>query len=299
MPFFLFASHTECNVNDSQLTIKQIIDKYNLLSNRGRSKAFGQHFICDLSLLRKIVSFSAPDQHAHRDIVEIGPGPAGLTRAIIEKLPNSSHLFCIEKDVNMAKVHENLAMCYEPSVRSRLHFIYADALDIELHKLTSRKIIIISNLPYNISTTLLINWFHNDIGFIDTMTLMFQKEVASRIVASTGTKAYGRLSVISQTLCNCRKLFDISNMAFHPPPKVLSTVLQLKPRENIENTNIASLETLTNMCFQRRRKTMFSILKNKLANASELLAVCQIDMNDRPENVSPEQFVKLCERIPQ
>jgi 16S rRNA (adenine1518-N6/adenine1519-N6)-dimethyltransferase len=293
---------------DSQLTIKQIIDKYGLLNDAVRSKSLGQHFLCDLSLLRKIVAFAQLDGiidgpldgtfdgNSDCDIVEIGPGATGLTRAIIEKLPGNSHLFCIEKDIRMRPVHENLAVCYDEHIKSRLHFIYANALDVELHKLTDKKIILISNLPYNVSTKLLTNWLHYDISSINSMILMFQKEVAARITARLSTKEYGRLSVIAQTLCNYERLFDISNMAFYPPPKVLSTVLRLKPKKNIDKSiNLEHLERITNVCFQKRRKTMFSILKSKCSDVENLLTKCGIDKNDRPENVSFEKFIALSE----
>ncbi|MDR0744428.1 MAG: 16S rRNA (adenine(1518)-N(6)/adenine(1519)-N(6))-dimethyltransferase RsmA [Holosporales bacterium] len=270
--------------NDLNLTIKQVIDKYDLLGNKSRAKAFGQHFLCDLSLLRKIALCAAPYDDC--DIIEIGPGPCGLTRAILELSKENNKVYCIEKDKNLENVHKNIVRNY-----NNLVFIYADALLINIHELTKKDIIIISNLPYNVSTQLLVNWLLN-IKNMKKMILTFQKEVAQRICAPINTKLYGRLSIISQLLCHTEKLFDISNKAFYPPPKVLSSVVKLTPL-NVNITNINELEKLIAICFQQRRKTIFSILKSKYENIEEILRKCNIDKLSRPENISPGAFLEL------
>lgn len=286
-------------MNDLELTIKQVIDKYELLNNRARSKSFGQHFLCDSSLLKKIASCAAPFSPDEQDIIEIGPGPTGLTRAIMD-ISSNSKVICIEKDENLKPVHDSLLKCYEciDHYRQRLSFIYDDALDVNLSTVTNKQIVIISNLPYNVGTQLLLNWVHN-IEKIDRMILMFQKEVADRITASVGTKTYGRLSVIIQLLCRVEKIFDISNRAFYPPPKITSTVIKLTPIREID-FDINRLENLTSICFQQRRKTIFSILKKHQLSIELLesaLETCCIEKNDRPENISPQQFLQLSQVI--
>ena len=273
---------------DLDLSVRQIIEKYGLLQNKARSKSFGQHFLCDFSLLKKIVLVASPFEN--ESIIEIGPGPCGLTRSILS-LTKNNKVFCIEKDKNLKEAHDNLKVFFE----DRLNFIYEDALKIKLQDITSNEIIIIANLPYNVATPLLLGWLH-DLRHIKKMVLMFQKEVADRICAPQNTKEYGRLSVISQVLCKTEKIFNISDQAFFPKPKVTSSVVRLTPKKDFL-TNTSDLENITNICFQQRRKTMFSILKKRyeqdfLENA---LTSCDIEKTDRPENVSPSQFLKLSE----
>ncbi len=279
--------------NDLELTIKQIIDKYSLLANKGKSRSLGQNFLCDYSLLRKIVSCAFPFSD-NQDIVEIGSGPGGLTRAIMELSLDTSKVFCIEKDLSLKEVHNNLKKCYE---KDKLEFIYADALDIRVLDITKKEIVIIANLPYNVGTQLLINWFH-DIQNIGKMILLFQKEVANRITAKTGGKDYGRLSIISQLLCYCEKVFDISNRAFYPPPKVTSTVVKLIPKKNI-TFNFEKFEKITAICFQQRRKTVFNSMKNHYDNEKLAWALIDSGINktDRPETISPEKFLQLHNKL--
>lgn len=277
------------NNSDLDLTIKQIIDKYSLLSNKGKSKSFGQNFICDASLLKKIVSCAAPFE-ANQDIIEVGPGPGGLTRAMMELTQKSSKIFCIEKDLSLKEVHDNLKNCYE---NSKLNFIYEDALKVDLSDITKREIVIISNLPYNVGTQLLINWLHN-IKDIKKMILMFQKEVANRIVAKVGGREYGRLSIISQLLCNCEKAFDISNRAFYPAPKVTSTLIKLTPKKNV-SFNLEKLERITSICFQQRRKTILTSMRKHYTQEvlEKAFNKCDINKTDRPEAISPQKFLQL------
>jgi 16S rRNA (adenine1518-N6/adenine1519-N6)-dimethyltransferase len=273
---------------DLDLTIRQIIRKYHLLENRSFSKSLGQHFLCDHSLLFKIAMCAAPFRDAE-DIVEVGPGPGGLTRAIMECC-STSRVFCIEKDISLKEVHDNLLKCYR---RGRLHFIYDDALNIDISDLTDRKIVIISNLPYNVGTPLFLKWLR-EAHKIDRMVLMFQKEVVDRIVSRPGSKAYGRLSVISQNMCTVEKMFDVSNRAFYPHPKVRSTVIKFTPKHKID-FEIGKLEKLTAICFQQRRKTIFSSLRQHFPQDTlgVVLSNCGIEKTDRPESLSPALFLNL------
>ncbi|MDR2074838.1 MAG: 16S rRNA (adenine(1518)-N(6)/adenine(1519)-N(6))-dimethyltransferase RsmA [Holosporales bacterium] len=277
--------------NDLNLTIRQIINKYDLLKNRRFSKSLGQHFLCDYSLLLKIAMCASPFG-GDEDIVEIGPGPGGLTRALMECA--TSRIFCIEKDTSMKEIHDNLLKCYKDD---RLHFIYGDALNVNLCNLTDRKIVIVSNLPYNIGTPLLLKWMRN-MQRIDRMVLMFQKEVADRIVSKPDSKSYGRLSVVSQNLCKVEKMFDVSNKAFYPSPKVISTVLRLTPKQNID-FEVEKLEKLTAICFGQRRKTIFSSMKRHFSQ--EILETafknCEIEKTDRPETILPANFINLLNEL--
>jgi len=276
--------------NDLDLTIAQVIQKYNLLKNRKKSKSFGQHFLCNLSLLKKIVHCALPFDN--KDIIEIGPGPCGLTREI-DEYSIDNNIFCIEKDINLKKLHEN----FQKNAKNNIKFIYKDALNIKPQTLTKKEIIIISNLPYNVGTQIFLNIL-GDLNKISKMVLMFQKEVADRICANIGTKSYGRLSIISQLLCHVEKIFDISNKAFFPKPKVNSTVIKVIPKKN-KITNIKKLERLTEKCFQFRRKTIYTILKNfdSQIEIDKILDECQIDKQSRPENISPQKFLELSEKL--
>jgi 16S rRNA (adenine1518-N6/adenine1519-N6)-dimethyltransferase len=270
-------------------TIRQIISRYDLLKDKYRSKHFGQHFLCDQSLLDKIARCALPFDDA--DIVEIGPGPCGLTRSIIG-LCKTNKVYCIEKDYTLEQLHRNVL-----DGVSNCHIIYGDALKIIPQSLTPSKIIIISNLPYNVGTQLLINWLLN-LRNIERMVLMFQKEVADRICASPCTKEYGRLSIISQLLCRVEKLFPVSRLAFYPQPQVNSFVIRLTPK-NAEIKNIDNLQKLTQYCFQHRRKMINSILRYYYneSNIELILRKCAIEKTVRPEEISPLKFLELSQYL--
>ncbi len=277
-------------VNDLDLTIAQIIRKYDLLRNKKRSKSLGQHFLCDSSLLKKITYCALPFDN--KDIIEIGPGPCGLTREIVE-CSKDNNIYCIEKDTSLKELHKN----FQQNSNSNVNFIYDDALKIKPQNLTKKEIIIISNLPYNVGTQIFLNIF-KDLSRISKMILMFQKEVADRICAKIGTKAYGRLSVISQLLCDVERIFDISNKAFFPEPKVMSSVIKVTPKKN-KILGIRKLEQLTEKCFQFRRKTIYTILKkmNLEIETDKVLDECKIDKQTRPENITPKKFLELSEKL--
>ncbi len=274
--------------NDFDLTIAEVIKKYGLLRNRHHSKALGQHFLCDESLLDKIVKTAGSLEGA--DIVEVGPGPCGLTRSILKLSPDSSKIYCIEKDENLKDLHNNL----KSYTKRDLNFIYEDALKICPQKLTDRDIVIISNLPYNVGTQIYLNFLSN-LERVRCMVLMFQKEVVDRICAVPGSKDYGRLSIISQLLTKPEKIFEVSNHAFFPPPKVKSSIVRVVPQGEACYMSIRKLEILTSYCFQNRRKTIFSTLKKFYKNSEEALQISNIDPKARPETISPKEFLKLSE----
>ena len=184
-------------------------------------KRLGQHFLLDLNLTRRIARAAAP--LAEGTVIEVGPGPGGLTRALL--LEGATHVVAIEVDARAVAALEELVQ----AAAGRLQVVQADALRVVLADLGPPPRRIVANLPYNVSTALLVRWLHQADDVTD-MVLMFQKEVADRLVALPRSKDYGRLSVLAQHVCTVQRLFDVAPSAFVPPPKVTSSVVQLRPR---------------------------------------------------------------------
>ena len=280
--------------NDFDSSIYQVIKKYNLLNNGKYMKSLGQNFLIDESLLDKIVKSALPINEA-QCIVEIGPGPCGLTRSILKYCNNE--LICVEKDLNFKQLHDNILQNTNKNIR----FIYEDALKINLNNLTNKNIIIMSNLPYNIGTALLTKWLLENIKQIDNIIVMLQEEVVDRICATPNTKQYGKTSVLAQLLCNVEKLFNVSNKAFIPSPKVTSAVVKLTPK-HINIVNLNKLVELLNKMFLYRRKMIYSTLikfyKNlNKNNINNVLNKCNILPHSRPENITPMQYYELSKYI--
>ena len=281
-------------MSDFDLTIYQVIKKYKLLDNNAHMRSLGQNFIIDESLLDKIVKSAFPIDN-NSCIIEIGPGPCGLTRSILKHCNNE--IICIEKDFKFKQLHDNILN----NTNKNIKFIYGDALKININELTSKKIVIISNLPYNVGTALLIKWLSNNINQIDTIVVMLQDEVIDRICASHNNKQYGKISVISQLLCNVEKLFTVSNKAFIPSPKVTSAVVKLIPKNsNIEN--LSKLIELLDNCFLYRRKMIYSTLMKfykqfDKQSVNDILNKCNILPQHRPENITPIQYYELSKYI--
>lgn len=268
--------------SDGLPNIPEIIKSNNLITK----KSLGQHFLTDQNLLDKIV------RHAGKiidsTVLEIGPGPGGLTRSILQHKPKK--LIVIEKDRRCITILNEVKNQYSDI----LEIIENDALKISASNLnTDRKITVISNLPYNIGTKILLN-FLNELENIESMTLMFQKEVAERIVAQPKRNSYGRLSIICQWLCKTELLFDISPNAFIPPPKVDSSVVSIIPREKpLYDAKRSVLEKICEVTFGKRRKMLRSSLKSILSKPEEILEIAEINPQSRPEELSIEQFCKL------
>ena len=206
------------NKHDFDLpTIREILNNNNIKIN----KSLGQNFLFDINLTDKIVKRSLP---IRTTVIEVGPGPGCLTRSILKQEPNI--VFAIDKDVQSKKMLNDLKKIYN----NKLEIIIDDALHYPIWNLGNAPRQIIANLPYNIGTKMLISWLKH-INQFDMMTLMFQKEVADRIIAKPGSKQYGRLSILTNWLTKTNKVFDIPNTAFFPPPKVKSSVVQLIPYE--------------------------------------------------------------------
>jgi len=218
-------------------------------------------------------------------VIEVGPGPGCLTRSILKQEPNI--FFAIDKDVQSKKMLNDLKKIYN----NKLEIIIDDALHYPIWNLGTAPRQIIANLPYNIGTKMLISWLKH-INQFDMMTLMFQKEVADRIIAKPGSKQYGRLSILTNWLTKTNKVFDIPNTAFFPPPKVKSSVVQLIPYEKpLFDVNFESVEKITQMAFSQRRKMLKSSLKE--INGEKILADLSISPKLRPEDLSVLDFCRI------
>jgi 16S rRNA (adenine1518-N6/adenine1519-N6)-dimethyltransferase len=223
-------------------------------------------------------------------VLEIGPGPGGLTRALLAL--GASHIIAVERDARAVAALEEIAAHYP----GRLAIVTADALTYEARThLPSGRARIVANLPYNIATALLVMWVSIEPWppWYDSAVLMFQREVAERIVADRGSKTYGRLSVIVQWRCEARIAFDVNASAFVPPPKVKSSLVRLVPRSAPLPCDRAMLEAVTQAAFGQRRKMLRQSLRSLGANTSELIEAAGLDPTARAEDVSVEEFVVL------
>jgi len=245
-------------------------------------KQFGQNFLFDLNLTGRIAR-SVPNITS-MTVVEVGPGPGGLTRALL--LAGAKKLIAIEKDPTTQPI---LSKIIEAS-DGKLDVVFGDALKVDLSELEKSGYAICSNLPYNVGTELLIGWLQKiAIGKnIQSLTLMFQREVAQRIVAKVGDEQYGRLSVLTDLVSDAKILFDVPNTAFVPRPKVQSAVVQIIPNKTkISNIkDISVIEKLTAKLFGQRRKMIRGIIKTNWEEFG-------LSGTERAEELSPEQFLKI------
>jgi len=263
-------------------SLKSVIKKFDLAPK----KNLGQNFLTDQAITDKIVAASG--LRAGDDVLEIGPGPGGLTRSILLKKPHK--LLVIEQDSRCILALKELQSLYP-----QLEIINGDALST--HELPLTKPKIIANLPYNIGTALLLKWFEN-IEFWHSMTLMFQKEVAERITAKPGCKDYGRLSVISQLLCDTQMHFELGPEFFFPPPKVTSAVISLYPKLTQPSKEIVNnVQLVCRVLFNQRRKMLRSTLKQLHPNVEMLIDQTDISLTQRPEEISVEQFVQIAQNF--
>ncbi len=252
-------------------------------------KKLGQNFIFDETLCDKIVKASGLQDG--NIALEIGPGPAGLTRSILKA--SSGKLKVIEMDARCIPLLEEIKTVYPNLIIKQ-----ADALKVSLSEIvTDEKITIISNLPYNIGSVLLTSWLLQS-EKINSMTLMLQKEVVDRIIAKAGTKSYGRLSVICQIVCKITKCFDVSPKAFYPEPKIWSSVVRLEPKENTPNLQLLTkIAQITNLAFSGRRKMIKSSLKALSPDINTRLEKLSIKESLRAEDLLPEDYLALAEAI--
>ena len=261
--------------------LKQVIAKYGLDAR----KKLGQHFLLDLNLTGRIARAAGDLAECH--VIEIGPGPGGLTRALLAA--GAKQITAVETDPRCVTAIGELALAYP----GRLKVVEANALETDLSTLCPSPRRIVANLPYNIATPLLLNWLRQ-IDQFESLTLMFQKEVADRITAPPGSKAFGRLSVITQWLCEVRHDFNISRTAFTPPPKIDSTVITLTPRPKpLASAEMKVLEKVTAAAFGQRRKMLRASLRSLNVDLESL----DIDPTARAETLTVEQFCAIARAV--
>lgn len=259
-------------------------------------KSLGQNFILDLNLTRRIARAAGPLPGA--TVVEIGPGPGGLTRALL--IEGADKVIAIERDDRCLPALADIAARFP----GRLEVLGGDALEVDYpalaHGSGASRLRIAANLPYGVATPLLFLWLKAEPWppWFDRLTLMFQREVAERIVAAPGTKAYGRLAVFAQWRTQPRILFNLPPEAFTPPPKVHSSVVEFRPREAPAPAgSAAALERVTAAAFGQRRKMLRASLRSLGCNAETLLARAEIEPTLRAEQLSVDDFCRLAEAM--
>jgi 16S rRNA (adenine1518-N6/adenine1519-N6)-dimethyltransferase len=264
--------------------LREVIRRHGL---RAR-KSLGQNLLLDLNLTARIARAAGP--LAGVDVVEIGPGPGGLTRALLAA--DARRVIAIERDQRAIAALEEIAARYP----GRLEIVAGDALDFDPRPLLGgAPARVVANLPYNVATALLISWLTLEPWppWYDRLVLMFQREVAERIVADSGSKSYGRLSVLAQWRCEARILFDVAGKAFVPAPKVTSSLVSLIPREAPLVCERGALERVTEAAFGQRRKMLRQSLKTLGTDPLALLERANIEPTARAEEIPPEGFVAL------
>jgi 16S rRNA (adenine1518-N6/adenine1519-N6)-dimethyltransferase len=247
-------------------------------------KSLGQNFLIDRSVLDQIVDTV---EITNKAVLEIGPGSGNLTAFILKKKPKK--FYVIEKD-------DELALLLKNKFTEEITIINDDVLKIHEDKISKEKLTVFGNLPYNISTEILSKWIINiDKNFwFESLVLMFQKEVAERIIAESNTSKYGRLSILSNWKLHIQKVIDIKPQSFSPQPKIDSTLLLFKPRENFFQLKEAkNLEMLTRVFFSQRRKMLKKPFNQIFRNAKEVSKKFDIDLNLRPQNLEAEMYFKL------
>jgi 16S rRNA (adenine1518-N6/adenine1519-N6)-dimethyltransferase len=247
-------------------------------------KSLGQNFLIDRNVLEQIVDTVEIE---NKEVLEIGPGSGNLTTFILKKNPKK--MFVIEKD-------DDLALLLKDKFTNEITIINDDVLKITEDKISNEKLTVFGNLPYNISTEILSKWIINiNTNFwFESLVLMFQKEVAERIIADSNTSKYGRLSILSNWKLNIKKIIDIKPQSFSPRPKIDSTLLLFTPRENFfELKEAKNLEMITRVFFSQRRKMLKKPFNQIFKNAKEVSEKFNIDLNLRPQNLEPEMYFKL------
>lgn len=273
---------------DALPPLRAVIARHGLAAR----KALGQNFILDLNLTRRIAR-SAGDL-AGSDIFEVGPGPGGLTRGLL--MEGARHVLAVEKDARCLPALDEVAA----AAPGRLTVVQGDALRVDPRTYLTPPIRIVANLPYNVGTELLVRWLTPEVWppFWESLTLMFQREVAERIVADPGSKAYGRLAVLAQWRCDARIALTLPPAAFTPPPKVASAVVHLEARPAPRFPAPAdTLQRVTAAAFNQRRKMLRAALKGLAPDIEDRLADAGIAPTARAETVPIEKFCALARAL--
>ena len=247
-------------------------------------KSLGQNFLIDREVLDQIVSVT---NITNKEILEIGPGTGNLTTYILKKNPKK--VYVVEKD-------DELAILLKEKFDNEIKIINDDILKVDEDKISDNKLTVFGNLPYNISTEILSKWIFN-VGknsWFEALILMFQKEVADRIVSDFNNSNYGRLSILTNWKLNVKKIMDIKPQSFSPRPKIDSSLLLFTPKENyFELKNAKNLEMITRVFFNQRRKMLKRPFNKIFVNAKDVAEKFSIDLNLRPQNLEPEMYFKL------
>jgi len=268
--------------------LREVIREHQLSAR----KSLGQNFLLDLNLTARIARAAGPLEDA--TVVEIGPGPGGLTRALLAL--GARHVIAVEHDERAIPALQTVADRYP----GRLEIVCTDARTFDVRPyLGATKAKIVANLPYNIATHLLVGWLSAEPWppWYDMMVLMFQREVAERIVARENEEAYGRLGVLANWRCETKILFDISPSAFVPPPKVTSSVVRLVPRPAPEPCDRRALEQVAAAAFGQRRKMLRQSLKSLPADPARLAAAAGVDATRRAETIAVSGFVAMAREL--
>ncbi|HMJ43763.1 MAG TPA: 16S rRNA (adenine(1518)-N(6)/adenine(1519)-N(6))-dimethyltransferase RsmA [Pseudolabrys sp.] len=269
--------------------LREVIRKHGLSAK----KSLGQNFLLDLNLTARIARAADPLDGA--TVIEVGPGPGGLTRALLTQPPQglgAGRVIAIERDERAVAALEEIAAHYP----GRLEIVSGDALRIDMPKLVGgERARVVANLPYNIATPLLIGWLTAEPWppWYDMLVLMFQREVAERIVAKVGDDAYGRLAVLAGWRCESKIMFDVAPSAFVPPPNVTSSVVRLVPRPAPLACDGVLLQRMTEAAFGQRRKMLRQSLKSLGVDTGALLEQAGITPTARAEEIDVEGFVRL------
>ena len=252
--------------------------------NFKHKKSLGQNFLIDRNVLEQIVSTV---EITDKEILEIGPGSGNLTNYILRKKPKK--VYVVEKD-------NDLAILLNSQFNDQIKIINKDVLTVSEDKISDQRLTVFGNLPYNISTEILSKWIINMSSnvWFENLVLMFQKEVADRIIAKSNTSKYGRLSILSNWKLDIKKIIDIKPQSFSPRPKIDSSLLLFTPKEKFfKLQNPKNLEMITRVFFSQRRKMLKKPFNQIFKNATEVSKKFDIDLNLRPQNLDPEIYFKL------
>jgi 16S rRNA (adenine1518-N6/adenine1519-N6)-dimethyltransferase len=268
--------------------LREVIREHSLSAR----KSLGQNFLLDLNLTARIARAAGPLEDS--TVIEVGPGPGGLTRALLAL--GAARVIAVERDDRAMAALQEIAALYP----GRLDIVSADALTFDPREhIAAMPARIVANLPYHIATPLLISWLSAEPWppWYDGAVLMFQREVAERIVAAPGSKTYGRLSVLVQWRCEARIMFDVNAAAFVPPPKITSSIVRLTPRAAPLPCDRALLERVTQAAFGQRRKMLRQSLRSLGTDATALLDAAGIEPTARAEDIAVSGFVALANAL--